>query len=67
MQNLAQNQTNSEIPPLGVRGLSWDVVEKPIFSNNQTVRGYKALFRSDNGGLLNVTKASYTAAADRPH
>ena len=60
MQNLTQNQTNLEIPPLGVRGLSWEVVEKPIFSNNQPVRGYKALFRNDNGQLLNVTKSSYT-------
>ncbi len=52
MQNFAQNQTESP--------LSWDIVEKPIFSNNQPIRGYKALFRSDNQALLNVTKSSYT-------
>jgi hypothetical protein len=64
MQNVAQNQIENPFiqPPIGGSGglLSWEVVEKPIFANNQPVRGYKALFRSDNGGLLNVTKASYT-------
>jgi hypothetical protein len=52
MHNFAQNQTESP--------LSWDIVENPIFSNNQPIRGYKALFRSDNQALLNVTKSSYT-------
>lgn len=39
---------------------SWDVVEKPIYSNNQVLSGYKAIFRSDNNHLLNVCKDSYT-------
>ena len=52
MQNSAENQRESP--------LSWDIVENPIFSNNQPIRGYKALFRSDNQALLNVTKSSYT-------
>ncbi len=52
MQNPTENQT--------IQPFSWDVVEKPIFGNNQPIRGYKALFRSDNGQLLNVTKSSYT-------
>lgn len=52
MQNLTENQI--------LTPFCWEVVEKPIFSNNQPIRGYKAIFRSDNGGLLNVTKSSYT-------
>ena len=52
MQNFVENQTESP--------LSWDIIEKPIYSNNQPVRGYKAVFRNDNGQLLNVTKSSYT-------
>lgn len=39
---------------------SWDVVEKPIYSNNQVLSGYKAIFRSDTNHLLNVCKDSYT-------
>lgn len=39
---------------------NWEVVEKPIYSNNQQINGYKAIFRDDNGLLLNVTKSSYT-------
>jgi len=62
MQNFTENQTDFQVPPSGVRGLSWDVLEKPIFSNNQPVRGYKALFRNDNHALLNVTKSSYTTS-----
>lgn len=39
---------------------SWEVIEKPIFSNDQQLVGHKALFRSDNDLLLNVCKDSYT-------
>jgi Domain of unknown function (DUF932) len=52
MQNLTQNTA--------AQGLKWEIVEKPIFSNNRPVTGYKALFRDDNDGLLNVAKKSYT-------
>jgi Domain of unknown function (DUF932) len=40
--------------------IAWEVVERPLFSNNQQVQGYKALYRSDNNELLNVAKSSYT-------
>ena len=40
--------------------LEWDIIEKPIFSNNKQIIGYKGIFRSDNDKLLNVAKASYT-------
>ena len=52
MQNLTENRI--------LQGLCWEVVEKPIYSNNRPLSGHKAIFRSDNGGLLNVTKNSYT-------
>jgi hypothetical protein len=52
MQNFAENQASNPI--------SWDIIERPIFSDNKPIRGYKALFRSDNQALLNVTKSSYT-------
>jgi Domain of unknown function (DUF932) len=40
--------------------LSWEVIERPLFSNYQPVEGYKALFRSDNNELLHVAKNTYT-------
>jgi hypothetical protein len=52
MQNLAQNQA--------LEGFKWEVVQKPIYSNNQPLTGHKALFRSDTNTLLNVAKTSYT-------
>lgn len=39
---------------------NWDVIERPIYSNNAELNGYKAIFRSDNEHLLNVAKATYT-------
>ena len=40
--------------------LAWDIVEKPIYANNSSLLGYKAIFRNDSGQLLNVAKKSYT-------
>ncbi len=40
--------------------LEWDIIEKPIFSNNKKILGYKGIYRSDNDKLLNIAKASYT-------
>ena len=40
--------------------LDWDIIEKPIFANNKQIIGYKSIFRSDNGNLLNIAKTSYT-------
>ena len=40
--------------------LDWDIIEKPIFANNKQIMGYKSIFRSDNGNLLNIAKTSYT-------
>ena len=40
--------------------LTWDIIEKPIFANNKQIMGYKSIFRSDNGNLLNIAKTSYT-------
>lgn len=52
MQNLIQNHL--------VQAFDWEIIEKPIFSNNRSLVGYKAIFRNDTGGLLNVVKNSYT-------
>ncbi len=52
MQNLQQNTT--------LEGLDWEVIEKPIYSNNQPLKNHKALFRNDTNVLLNVTRTSYT-------
>ncbi|MFN8353703.1 MAG: DUF932 domain-containing protein [Spirosomataceae bacterium] len=38
----------------------WEIAEKPIYANNATLKGYKAIFRNDNQQLLNVAKQSYT-------
>ena len=40
--------------------LSWEVIERPLFSENQPIHGYKALFRSDTNELLHVAKNTYT-------
>ena len=40
--------------------ISWEVIERPLFSNFQPVKGYKALFRSDNDQLLHIAKSTYT-------
>ena len=52
MQNLIEIQTEKVI--------NWDITESKIFANNRQIPNHKAIFRSDNGGLLNVTKNSYT-------
>lgn len=52
MQNLTEIQTEKVI--------KWDITESKIFANNHQIPNHKAIFRSDNGGLLNVTKNSYT-------
>lgn len=43
-----------------ITNLSWEVEERPLFSNNQRIEGYKALYRSDNNELLQVAKSTYT-------
>jgi Domain of unknown function (DUF932) len=43
-----------------IEKLSWEVVERPLFSNNTQLNGYKALYRSDNQELLQVAKSTYT-------
>ena len=43
-----------------MENLPWEIVEKPIYANNQKVENYKGIFRNDNGQLLNVCKQSYT-------
>lgn len=43
-----------------IQSLSWEVTERPLFSNYKQLDGYKALTRSDNGELLQVAKSSYT-------
>lgn len=40
--------------------LNWDIVEKPIYSNNVALTTHKAIFRNDNNILLNVAKNTYT-------
>jgi hypothetical protein len=40
--------------------LSWEIEQRPIYSNNSKLTGYKAIFRNDNDKLLNVAKTSYT-------
>jgi hypothetical protein len=40
--------------------ISWEIEQKPIYSNNSQLRNYQAIFRNDNGQLLNVAKTSYT-------
>jgi Domain of unknown function (DUF932) len=52
MSNLQQNTL--------IESIKWEISEKPIFSNNHPIVGYKALFRGDNNQLLNVAKTSYT-------
>ena len=42
------------------QNLSWDVIERPIFSNFSQVNGYKAIYRSDTNELLHIAKNSYT-------
>jgi hypothetical protein len=44
--------------------LAWDIVEKPIYANNNPLAGYKAIFRNDSGQLLNVAKKSYTPTSN---
>ena len=44
--------------------LSWDIVEKPIFSNDAVLTSHKAIFRNDTNKLLNVTKQSYTPTSN---
>lgn len=39
---------------------TWEISEKAIYSQNQQVKGYKAIFRNDDNGILNVCKSSYT-------
>lgn len=43
-----------------VNALAWEIIEKPIYANNRQLTGHKAIFRNDNGTLLNVAKTSYT-------
>lgn len=40
--------------------LNWDITEKKVYSNNTELKSHKAIFRNDNGKLLNVAKESYT-------
>jgi Domain of unknown function (DUF932) len=40
--------------------IDWEIIEKPIYANNQPISGYKGIFRNDNGTLLNIAKSSYT-------
>jgi hypothetical protein len=40
--------------------LDWDIIEKPIYSNNTPLSSHKAIFRSDNNHLLNVARTTYT-------
>lgn len=40
--------------------LDWDVIERPIFSNNQQISTHKAIFRNNNDYLLNVCTNTYT-------
>ena len=63
MSNLVQN-ANLINPSFGGEGGPWEVVKKPIYSNNRPISGYKALFRDDNGCLLNVAKNSYTPTSN---
>ena len=39
---------------------TWDVVERPIYSNNNCLDSHKAIFRNDNDFLLNVCSKTYT-------
>lgn len=43
-----------------INQLSWEIEEKPIYSNGLKITGYKGLFRSDNSKLLSIQKNSYT-------
>ncbi len=52
MQNITQNTA--------LEGFKWEIISKPIYSNNQPLTGHKALFRNDSNTLLNVAKTSYT-------
>ena len=47
-----------------VQTLAWDIIEKPIYANNNPLAGYKAIFRNDNGQLLNVAKKTYTPTSN---
>ena len=40
--------------------LNWDITEKKVYSNNIELKSHKAIFRNDNGKLLNVARESYT-------
>lgn len=40
--------------------LNWDVISRPIFSNNARIDTHQALYRNDNDFLLNVCTNSYT-------
>ncbi|WP_394991933.1 DUF932 domain-containing protein [Emticicia sp.] len=40
--------------------LNWDIIERPIFSNNTPLTNHKAIFRNDTNTLLNVAKTTYT-------
>jgi hypothetical protein len=54
---------NNPMPVINVPQIEpfeWEVVERPIVSDNKIINGYKAIFRNDTNGLLNVTKSSYT-------
>jgi hypothetical protein len=44
---------------------NWDIIERPIYSNNAELNGYKAIFRNDNDTLLNVAKQTYTPTSNQ--
>lgn len=45
--------------------IAWEIQQNPIYSNNQKLSNYKAIFRNDNGKLLNVAKTSYTPTTNQ--
>ncbi len=44
-----------------IKGFDWDIVIKPLYDEKGAIiQGYKAIFNSKTGSLLNVAKKSYT-------
>lgn len=43
-----------------MQNLSWDVIERPLFSNFKKIEGYKVLHRSDTDEVLHIARKTYT-------